>query len=111
MKANLRFALLSLALAGGTVPSIAIAQSGPIPRTQAQPPTPPAQAEPCEPPAKPLLPAGVRGQSGCQLDGVIRPPVTGDRGVVNPPASSRSMPMPVIPPPGSPGGDPSVQPK
>jgi hypothetical protein len=31
--------------------------------------------------------------------------------VVQPPETSRSMPMPVIPPPGSPGGNPTVQPK
>jgi len=42
--------------------------------------------------------------------GVIRPPPVGDTGVKTPPRSSNA-PMPVIPPPGSPGGNQSVVPK
>jgi hypothetical protein len=42
--------------------------------------------------------------------GVIHPPATGDQGVVPPPNQGISR-TPVIPPPGSPGGNPSVQPK
>jgi len=40
--------------------------------------------------------------------GVISPPATGDTGVVQVPNQGS---MPVIPPPGTPGGDSSVQPK
>jgi hypothetical protein len=94
MRQNLRFVLLMLAAVG--VPGAASAQSA---LTQ---PAPPAQSEPCDPAQKPL--------SGCS-SGVIRPPVTGDKGVVTPPDQGKAMPMPVIPPPGSPGGDPNVQPK
>jgi hypothetical protein len=45
-----------------------------------------------------------------QTGGIIRPPPSGDRGVVMPPnqASSRT---PVIHPPGTPGGNPQIQPK
>ena len=65
-----------------------------------------AQSAPCESPVPETSP------SGCNSDGIVRPPVTGDQGgVITPPDSTRSMPMPVIPPPGSPGGNPSVQPK
>jgi hypothetical protein len=42
--------------------------------------------------------------------GVIYPPPTGDRGVVSPP-NQRTSRTPVIPPPGTPGGNPEVQPK
>jgi hypothetical protein len=42
--------------------------------------------------------------------GVIQPPATGDQGVVPPPNQGVSR-TPVIPPPGSPGGNPSVEPK
>jgi hypothetical protein len=82
-----------------------VAQGTLIQETQAQSIPSPGQVEPCDPSAKPLS-----GQSGCK-SGVIRPPVTGDRGVVKPPDNAGAMPMPVIPPPGSPGGDQNVQPK
>ena len=43
-------------------------------------------------------------------DGVICPPRQVDPDIRQPPPSNGGA-MPVIPPPGSPGGDPSVQPK
>ena len=42
--------------------------------------------------------------------GVIQPPAVGGEGVVSPPNQGTSR-TPVIPPPGSPGGSPDVQPK
>ncbi|HXC89223.1 MAG TPA: hypothetical protein VNV18_03575 [Stellaceae bacterium] len=42
--------------------------------------------------------------------GVIHPPPSGDSGVVAPPNQGASR-TPVIPPPGTPGGNPMVQPK
>jgi hypothetical protein len=42
--------------------------------------------------------------------GVIHPPPTADRGVIAPPNQGTSR-TPVIPPPGTPGGNPLVQPK
>jgi hypothetical protein len=42
--------------------------------------------------------------------GVLPPPSTGDQGVVAPPNQGMSR-TPVIPPPGTPGGNPEVQPK
>ena len=41
--------------------------------------------------------------------GVICPPVGVDPGIASPPPDGGKMP--VIPPPGSPGGDPTVRPK
>jgi len=43
-------------------------------------------------------------------DGVIRPPKGVDPGIVAPTPETKS-PMPVIPPPGTPGGPPGPQPK
>ena len=43
-------------------------------------------------------------------DGVIRPPGSVDPEMTLKP-SDNNAPMPVIPPPGSPGGDPSIKPK
>jgi hypothetical protein len=111
MNANLTSALIAVALVAGTGGHDAAAQSGPVIDIQAQSTVPPTQAAPCKPPAKPLVAAPGRGQTGCQSDGVIHPPVIGDQGVVQPPETSQSMPMPVIPPPGSPGGNPNVKPK
>lgn len=43
--------------------------------------------------------------------GVIHPPANGDRGMVTPPPTQGAGRTPVIPPPGTPGGNPLVQPK
>ena len=46
--------------------------------------------------------------------GVIAPPASTantDPGIVKPAPSTGARSMPVIPPPGTPGGDPNVQPK
>ena len=64
-------------------------------------------------------PAGSRGAGSLseQLDrskGVIVPPASTantDPGIVKPAPSTGATSMPVIPPPGTPGGDPNVQPK
>jgi hypothetical protein len=42
--------------------------------------------------------------------GVIHPPPTGDRSVIAPPPTVKTNKT-VISPPGTPGGDPSIQPK
>ena len=108
MNANLPFALLALWLVAGPAAhdAAAAAPTGSVIDSQAQSAAPVAQAAPCKPPS-----ALGQGQTGCQSDGVIHPPVTGDQGVVQPPETSQSMPMPVIPPPGTPGGNPNVNPK
>lgn len=45
-----------------------------------------------------------------QPQGVMPPPATGDQNVIQPKNQSRT-PTPEIPPPGTPGGNPNVQPK
>jgi hypothetical protein len=42
--------------------------------------------------------------------GVIRPPPVGDAGITKPPPSS-DLTMPIVPPPGSPGGNQNIVPK
>src|SRR5690348_15033707 len=106
MTENLRSLLLALALTGATAFAGA-SLSGPIRSARAQSAAPPVQPPPCE-----STTPGAAGRDGCQSNGIIRPPTTGDQGgVITPPDSSKAMPMPVIPPPGSPGGNPSIQPK
>jgi hypothetical protein len=43
--------------------------------------------------------------------GVLRPPPTGDEDAVKPAPQASKDPMPVITPPGAPGGNQNVQPK
>jgi hypothetical protein len=45
-----------------------------------------------------------------QPPGVIAPPATGDHSVITPPATGAAK-TPVIPPPGTPGGNNDVEPK
>lgn len=97
MTKNFLPALLAAAI--GMAPCAAIAQGSAAPTVP---------ADPCES-ASPLSPSA--GPNGCPMNGVIKPPVTGDRGVVKPPDTTQSMPMPVIPPPGTPGNNQNVQPK
>ncbi|MDA9424337.1 MULTISPECIES: hypothetical protein [Bradyrhizobium] len=99
----------------------AIAQAPPAPATppQATAPPSPQHATNCTPQDRPgRLPDGTTtGQSreplGDKLaksDGVLCPP-SGVDPDMHAPAPSTGGTMPVIPPPGSPGGDPSVRPK
>ena len=73
-----------------------------------QQPLPPATAQPpvSAPPAKPECPDN---QSGGPSKGVICPPDV-DPGIKIPPPETGAK-MPVIPPPGTPGGDQKIQPK
>ena len=101
----LSFAVIACAL-GAT--SVAQAQmSSPPAAPQTRPDMTPPQSRPDA--ARP--PAGRRGdESLSQSPGVIRPPPVGDRGVMTPPNTDKT-PMPVIPPPGTPGGNPDVKPQ
>jgi hypothetical protein len=90
-----------------------------IPTAQAQldrPVAPPALSQPLNP-CPPSVgnnadeTAGSRTLSGqlSQSKGVICPPAGIDPGISVPPSGGGRTP--VIPPPGTPGGDPSIQPK
>jgi hypothetical protein len=105
--------LLAALLAGGPV-GAAFAQPGPTPQYQGQPPLPPAPPERIEPIPRPAPGGGPTGkdivdeQSGIPR-GVVRPPAGVDPGIQAPVPVPAPNTTPVIPPPGTPGGDPSVQ--
>ena len=70
---------------------------------------PSASGQPQEaPPSSPG--AGSLSHRLSQSKGVLPPPPTGDKNTVTPPATGMGR-TPVIPPPGTPGGNPQVQPK
>ena len=67
---------------------------------------PRAETEGQAPPREPDL-----GQQLDRSQGVIRPPGGVDPGMQVPPPDPGSQRTPVIPPPGSPGGDRTIEPK
>ena len=75
---------------------------------------PPREAAPADPDRTGTAsPGGSGGSLSEQLSrsgGVIRPPAGVDPGMAKPPPDIGS-PMPVIPPPGTPGGNPDIKPK
>jgi hypothetical protein len=113
---NIILASLLIAASGS-----AIAQAPPAPATppQATAPPSPQHATSCTPQDRPNRQGDgtTTGQSreplGDKLaksDGVLCPP-SGVDPEMHAPAPSTNGAMPVIPPPGSPGGDPTVRPK
>jgi hypothetical protein len=106
------------------LPAVAFAQAPPAPATpppQTAPPNPDRGATNCTPTeAVPhegtLAPRGTTtgraeslGDRLAKSDGVLCPPPGVDQDMHAP--TPQGGAMPVIPPPGSPGGDPSVRPK
>jgi hypothetical protein len=71
-----------------------------------------AAERPAEQPNQPVEPPATGGSSSDlgRSGGVIRPPADVDPQMKQMPPSSGDR-MPVIPPPGTPGGNPSVKPK
>ena len=115
--------LLSCALIA--ISGAAVAQAPP---TAATPPAQTAPAAPdratgCAPtqttPQGNIAPSGTTtgqaqaplGDKLAQSDGVLCPPSGVDPAMRAPAPSTGTSSMPVIPPPGSPGGDPTVRPK
>jgi hypothetical protein len=114
-----RYGLVFLA-AGGALLAVSamlpvLAQDqGTVPATP--PPAGTLEAPPEQLEAAP--PVGTSGTSSGtlseQLDrsqGVITPPEGVDPGLVQTPPNQGATTMPVIPPPGTPGGNPNIQPK
>jgi hypothetical protein len=104
------------------LPSLVIGASALAQNPQAAPPgvsTPPmAPPNSASPPPEQIAPPGKDAQSGSgtlsdrlsSQGGTLKPPPVDPGMTVNPPAQSQGT-MPVIPPPGSAGGNPQVQPK
>jgi hypothetical protein len=112
--------LLSCALMAAS--SAAIAQAPPAPTTPPAQTAPPARSNNCSPMQQPVHPStsapegtttGQRtealGDKLAKSDGVLCPPAGVDPEMRAPTPEGGNTP--VIPPPGSPGGDPSVRPK
>jgi hypothetical protein len=115
-----RLSALTIAAAFALAPAVAVAQAPP----EAKPPVAPPTEQTSDPKACAQSRATV-GQGGdidmkempgrtlsdklAQSGGVICPPAHADSDIRQPTPPGGTMP--VIPPPGSPGGDPSVQPK
>jgi len=108
--------LAAAILLAGTLPTAA----------QSPPPSPSPQESPATPHPQTTIPekinppqgnettgAGPRGENPSEKlnrsEGVVRPPSDTDPGLVKPTPNTGTMP--VIPPPGTPGGDPTVRPK
>jgi hypothetical protein len=90
---------------GGPGPPPARAQTG-----QAPPPVPHEVME--DAPAETPGAAGSLAEELERSEGVIAPPDPGvDPGLVKPAPDTGAVTTPVIPPPGSPGGDPNVRPQ
>jgi hypothetical protein len=117
-KPKLIFAAALIAASGG-----AIAQAPPAPATPPQATAPPAaqHATDCSPADRARGTNATNGTTTGQSreplgdklaksDGVLCPPAGVDPDM-HAPAPSADGSMPVIPPPGSPGGDPTVRPK
>ncbi len=68
----------------------------------------PAQSDDTNPKTESTKPLSEKLKEG---EGVIKPPVAMDPGIRKPPPDTAGERMPVIIPPGEPGGDQSVQPK
>jgi hypothetical protein len=94
-------AFLTQAFAQGAAPAPPALQQAPAVNAQPAPSPPPPSQTPDE-------------NLSRQLDrneGVIAPPPTGDAEIHVPPKDENAGRMPVIPPPGSPGGRQDIQPK
>ena len=73
----------------------------------------PGKGPAANPPAPQSGPPTTSGSLSHELNrsgGVIRPPPIHDRGVISPPNPGISR-TPIIPPPGTPGGNPNVRPR
>ena len=89
---------------------LAVGSGAAFGQTSATPEAPPERIEPDRPIGSPDA-GGSLSDELSRSGGVITPPQGVDPGMVQPPPDAGTARTPVIPPPGSPGGDPSVQPK
>lgn len=109
LRGSLCAACVAALLAG--VP--AVAQSPPVPSA------PPGAPDDAHPPSESTTPPVVPGKPGDkplsdelkENEGVLEAPKAMDKGIVREAPVPDPNTTPVIPPPGSPGGDPNVQPK
>jgi hypothetical protein len=102
LAAGLGFGLLGASLMGATCAAAQVQQPGiAAPNAPGQVPTDPKSPGPNEPLSDTLS----------RSQGVVTPPANIDPGIHAPAPEPNPQTTPVIPPPGTPGGDPNVQPK
>jgi hypothetical protein len=84
-----------------------------IATAQAQTPKPKVAPPPAEtPPSKDsVAPTNPLSEQLSRSGGVIKPPENVDRKIEAPTPDPGARSMPIVPPPGTPGGDPNVKPK
>jgi hypothetical protein len=106
-KIMLRAAVIAASMA---IPGAAWAQPSSPPTSTPAPPGPLPPASPT-PPEQIAPPAPSSGVAAGGASGVIRPPAGVDPGIQSKAPAPTPNSMPVILPPGTPGGNPTVQPK
>jgi len=124
MRISTTLAVIACALMAA--PATALAQAAPAPTTPQAPTAPsnpdrattkcaPTRAAPTDGSVQPSSPSNEAGKplgdTLAESDGVLCPPPGIDPQMHAPAPNSANGSMPVIPPPGSPGGDPNVRPK
>lgn len=112
-RATLAMTAAALGAAMTACPAWSQTSPSPPPRTipeqhQAQPARPGEQTGPQQ--GTSTAPSGSLSDELSRTGGVVQPPSTGDQGVMAPPKAGPQS-TPVIPPPGTPGGNQEVQPK
>lgn len=98
-------------LAAGALVAVPAGAQNPLPSSPANPTVPVAPPNAAPPPPEKIAPPdGDLGTNLSKRRGTITPPNVDPGMTVSPPRAGTSA-MPVIPPPGSPGGNPSAVPK
>lgn len=95
---------------GRTGPEDSAAPAAQSRTTQPVPVAADADTNTVSPPPQSGRPPGSLSRELNRSGGIIHPPPSGDRAVIAPP-NQRTSRMPVIKPPGTPGGNPQLQPK
>jgi len=105
-------------ITGLTVLGVSAAHAQPSPAVPAPPPAPARPPGATTAPPEKIVPKGGAQDNGDTMSdrlsrqrGTVKPPPVDPGMAVTPPNNGASSTMPVIPPPGSPGGNPKVVPK
>jgi hypothetical protein len=101
--------LLTSACHAQTVAPVPPPPAPPSTQNDAAPPQPPRGQVPQA--KEPGAASGTLSEQLSRSGGVIQPPPQVDRKIEAPTPDPGAQSMPVIPPPGAPGGDPTVKPK
>ena len=87
------------------------AETRPDPAQKPEPAPKSAPGNPAAAPPEKVAPAEPLSDQLARSGGTIKPPTDVDPGMAQTPPDTGPRSMPVIPPPGAPGGNPTVKPK